>query len=153
MTIRVNLELTRSIQPYTFVTCCIACVGGARKYLWICSFLCVSLWHMQAECWVAMETHFGGILLSRFSPGCLSLALLVENLSCGTSLFHKQLILFNLIRKIWYPGLKEASSRPSVNSPLSFIESLEFLSAFQNVHRLLQLLIHNTVSESSWYRD
>lgn len=67
------------------------------------------------------ETHLGGILLSRFSPGCLSLTLLVENLSCGARLFHKQPILYILIRKIRYPHLQEASSMPSVNSSPSFI--------------------------------
>jgi len=42
------------------------------------------------------ETHFWVFLFSRLSPDYLSLALLVENLSCGASLFYKQPIFFNL---------------------------------------------------------
>lgn len=95
---------------------------------------------MRGECWVAVETYFEGILLPRFSPGCLFLALLVKNPSCGTSLFHKQPVLFNLIRKIWYPDLKEASSMPSVNSSLSFIAKFGILQCLPQCPRTSTVL-------------
>lgn len=125
MTITDNLEISRSIQAYTFLMCCIACLGCPEVSLGWLFFLDFPVAYARkslGSCEIDLkETHCGGILLSRFSPGCLSLALMVENQSCGTSLFHKQPILLTLVRKIWYPDLKEASSIPGVNSSPSFL--------------------------------
>lgn len=124
-----NYWQSRDIQKYsslylydTLHCMCWGCPKTSLGLLFFLFFPTASARRVLGSCATDLkETHFGGILLSRCSPACLSLAQLVENLSCGTKLFHKQPILFNLIRKIWYPDLKEASSMPRMNNSPSFI--------------------------------